>query len=106
MDAYLYRAMSVEDQHAILAQTLISQEQDFYIHSVNLERYALLLLDPALASEDTAFAKRIRQLHTETGMRLQEVRLILVALHRQLPEKALLEAALKRLSKPARRADK
>lgn len=89
-----YVLFDEDKQHEALANTLLAQEMDHYIHSVNLARYKQMLV----SLPHGEFRDRIQlDHHDETVKRLSEVQSILDALRLQLPSAEKLKAALTRI---------
>lgn len=84
-DEYKYIRLSQGERDGMLLETLMAQERDYFVHTLNAERYELILADTTLDQEG-AFAKRIQQLLTETLARKAEVKIILNAVLMQLRE--------------------
>ena len=96
MEDIKYQVLTLEEQHDMIVGTLLSQEKDYYIHSINQERYEFILYDESL-DRTSEFAKRISNLLYETIQRKEEVLLILHAVQRQLPGQVDMDLAIKRL---------
>lgn len=92
-----YLILTRQEQHDMLANTLLAQERDHYVHSINQERYELILSDPDF-DRTSDFGKRICHLLDETQIRKKEVEHIMRALKQQLPSDYEMSSALTRLS--------
>ncbi len=87
-----YRALSKKERDIMLVNTLLSQERDHFMHTVNAERFQNMLasgLDP-----ESEFAKRLQALLLDTISRKMEVELIIDNLLPQLPNETEVETAL------------
>lgn len=92
--AHDYLLLTEEERDDMLAQTLLSQEVDLFMHRVNQERYDAILAGSLPPGQ---FRNRIEKLKEETLERAIEVEAILDALRPQLPPQARLSAATARL---------
>lgn len=98
-DEITYQLLTQDEQDDMLAQTLLAQERDLFMHTVNRERYQAIIEDQQTPAE---FLERVITLRNETDGRLAEVGAIVRALNLQLPPPERLEAARTRIL--ARRA--
>ena len=97
MSDIVYRALSIEQQHDMLARTLISQERDHYIHSINQQRYEIMLAEAQPEEIESPWYTQIANLLSETKSRKHEVESIILALENQLPQEYLLQQAIQRV---------
>ena len=88
-----YRMLDTNEQQDGIVQTYLANERDHYLHTKNLERFALMLTTLPTG----LFRERIQHLHDETASRLEEVNAILDATTPQLPPQAAIIASLTRL---------
>ena len=89
-----YVLLSDDSKVEALAGFLHGQEQDHYLHTINRDRYRVLLERLA----ECPFRDRIQRLHDETCERLGEVEAIIVATRPSLPGADELRAAMARLT--------
>lgn len=89
----MYVALTEEEQDDIMAAFILSQEQDHYTHTVNLERYEKMLQDMPHGK----WKERIEQLKAQIEERLAEVNSIIAASATQIPPEQRLQAALTRI---------
>lgn len=76
-----YHLLRDDHKHKHLANYLLAQETDHYLHSINKDRYVYILQNLPPGS----FRDRIQKLHDETCERLAEVDAIIKAVHASSP---------------------
>ena len=96
MAEFVYKVLTLEEQHDMLLNTLIAQERDHYMHCCNAERFRGML-DNALQGQETEFAQRIQKLHDDTLLRRHEVETIMHELLKQMPSEEHTSRAIQRL---------
>lgn len=89
-----YQLLTETERDDMLAQTLLAQEIDLFMHRINKERYDAILAGPLPPG---TFRTRVEALRAETIERTVEVEAIIAALKPQLPPKPRLDAAAQRL---------
>lgn len=96
-----YELLTQDEMDDMLAETLLAQERDLFMHRINRERFQAIIDDPETPAK---FRERVTHLRDETDERLAEVGGIVRALKPQLPEKARLDAARTRIEARAEAA--
>jgi len=87
-----YLLLEEDEKHEHLANFLLAQERDHYLHTINKERYEKML--EHLPQGD--FRNRIHKLHSETCSRIEEVTAIIEATMKDVPTEDTLKSALAR----------
>ena len=90
-----YKMLSQDERDEMLAQTLLAQERDAFMHGVNLERFDTIIADPLTPDY---FREHVTSLRNETASRIAEVDATIRALEPQLPDATRLEAAKVRIA--------
>ena len=97
MEEIDYHLLSIEEQHDMLVRTLIAQERDHYVHTMNQERYEFMLAEADAEQKDSPWYQQIAKLLSDTKDRKHEVSTIISALKKQLPNKDLVMRAAGRI---------
>lgn len=89
-----YLVLSDEEQDVRLVRFLGQQEDDHALHVTNIERFTIMLANPALPP---TYRQVIEDLLRDTHLRLNEVAHIMNATIAQLPPADRLQAAIARV---------
>lgn len=98
-----YHLLTEDHKHEHVANFILAQEQDHYLHSINKKRYEDMLYCGGIPAGP--FRERIERLHAETCDRLMEVEAILLSTRKAMPEPETLRAALVRLDQKRTRRE-
>lgn len=96
MTTRTYVTLEQDEMDDMLVGTLLAQERDHYLHTINIERYkSLLTLE--LTFPSSSFRNQIEKSLNDSLVALAQVEAIIAALEPQLPPMDRLLAARNRL---------
>jgi hypothetical protein len=96
-----FKLLKQEEQDEMLAETLLAQERDLYMHEINKERFLGII--NSLPAENS-FRQKLEREIPVIDSRIEEVSSIIDALEPQLPDNQRLTDAMTRIE--ARRANR
>lgn len=91
---YVYRTLDEDTRNEMLVQTLMAQESDLYMHTINLERFEALAKDESTPAE---LKERVTNEIPVLKSRIAEVEGIIKHLEPQLPDQKTIEQTALRI---------